>query len=584
MKKIWSVMLTVVLLFVQMGVIGLASEPLEIDSDGYYLISDAEDLYAFRDMVNSGKYTINAKLTADIVLNENVLDENGNLNEGEYTQWHPIGDRNEFTDPTGSDGGRGNDNNTFQGAFDGQNYTIYGLYYYFTGNVYNDAGIGLFGTIDGATVKNVVVRDSYFQTSYSSAFICGYSLKGTIENCDVYATIVGEYESAGICGLAKSGYTDIRECNFYGKVTGTHRIGGICGSFGVGNISFCNNYGVISGNSNVAGIAGSAGNYDQTTLIKGCGNYGEINANSGKSYNYTGGISGYATNTCVIDCLNVGNVHSVSTDSYVKAGGIIGYGYGEIRNCFSYGNITCEFKDSSSLVGAISGSSLKNSIYDTIIVNNYYLAGVADVGVAQYGRSSEYEVIDSVVGVAEEITETQAKNGTVLNALNNEREGGPWTQNTKKEAYPYPVKQTEYIFSVDETTTVDHEYGIIYTHRQGLTDLFEIIGYNEDTNGEYVSVICAPSFMNTQRLQLYGTGSYAYVYVDGPRKMRYRVVLYGDVTDDSFVNALDATDVERMANGYGELIEYEFLAADIDCDNAVTLSDYQSVLNVGLSS
>ena len=66
--------------------------------------------------------------------------------------------------------------------------------------------------------------------------------------------------------------------------------------------------------------------------------------------------------------------------------------------------------------------------------------------------------------------------------------------------------------------------------------------------------------------------------------MRYRVVLYGDVTDDSFVNALDATDVERMANGYGELIEYEFLAADIDCDNAVTLSDYQSVLNVGLSS
>ncbi len=584
MKKIWAVILAVVLLIVQMSVVVCAAETLEIDSDGYYLINDAEDLYAFRDLVNSGKYTVNAKLTADIVLNEGVLDENGDLNEGTFTQWHPIGDRNDYMDPTGSEGGRANDNNTFQGVFDGQNYTIYGLYYYVTGNNYDDTGIGLFGTLDGGTVKNVIIKDSYFETCYTSAFICGYSLKGTIDNCDVYATIIGEYESAGICGIAKKGNTDIKECDFYGIVNGTHRVGGICGSFGVGSIKYCNNYGSITGSSNVAGISGSAGNYDQLTLIKGCGNYGEINANSGKSYNYTGGICGSANDVFFEDCINVGNIYSVSTDSFIEVGGIVGYGDGGIKNCFSYGSIEYEFKDDRSVIGAISGYSLKNATYDTIIVNNYYLAGVADVGVAQYGTSYSFEVIDSVVGVAEEITETQAKNGTVLNLLNNEREGGPWEQNTRKDAYPYPIKRIEYIFPIDETTTIDHEYGIIYTYRQGLTDVLEVIGYNEDTNGDYVTVISAPSFMNDQKLQLYGTASFAYVYVNGPRTMRYRLVVYGDINDDSYVNVLDAFDVERTANDYRELIEYEFLAADINKDGNITVEDYQSVVNIGLSS
>ncbi len=584
MRKIIGVFLVLVMLITQMSVIGFASETLEVDSDGYYLINDAEDLYAFRDLVNSGEYDVNAKLTADIVLNEGVLDENGDLNEGTFTQWHPIGDRNEYMDPTGSEGGRANDNNTFQGVFDGQNHTIYGLYYYVTGNDRDDTGIGLFGTLDGGTVKNVIIKDSYFETAYSSAFICGYSLKGIIDNCDVYATIIGEYESAGICGIAKKGYTDINECNFYGKVTGTSRVGGICGSFGIGSIKYCNNYGSITGSNSVAGIAGGAGNYDQSTPIKGCGNYGEINANSGSSYNYTGGICGFANDVFFEDCINVGNIHSVSTDSFIEVGGIVGYGDGGIKNCFSYGSIEYEFKDDRSVIGAISGNSLKNATYDTIIVNNYYLAGVADVGVAQYGTSYSFEVIDSVVGVAEEITETQAKNGTVLNLLNNEREGGPWEQNTRKDAYPYPVKRTEYIFPIDETTTIDHEYGIIYTYRQGLTDVLEVIGYNEDTNGDYVTVMSAPSFMNDQKLQLFGTASYAYVYVNGPRTMRYRLVVYGDINDDSYVNVLDAFDVERTANGYRELVEYEFLAADTNDDGSITVEDYQSVVNIGLAS
>lgn len=587
MRKIIGVFLVLVLLITQMGVIGFASETLEVDSDGYYLINDAEDLYVFRDLVNSGEYDVNAKLTADIVLNEGVLDENGDLNEGTFTQWHPIGDRNEYMDPTGSEGGRANDNNTFQGIFDGQNHTIYGLYYYVTGNDRDDTGIGLFGTLDGGTVKNVIIKDSYFETCYTSAFICAYSENGTIENCDVYATIVGKYESIGICSSAEVGFTTISECNFYGKINATVKIAGICGIMYGGKIEYCNNYGDIFASGIAAGIVVSLGNNSVSeALIKGCVNYGNVESLGGPSYTNVAGVCSLVENATVEDCLNVGTVKGVSDESYVNVGGICVRSYGnvEINNCFSYGMLSSSSPDERSITGAITAGAKKTATMDTYLSNNYYLAGVADVGVAQYGTSYSFEVIDSVVGVAEEITETQAKNGTVLNLLNNEREGGPWEQNTRKDAYPYPVKRTEYIFPIDETTTIDHEYGIIYTYRQGLTDVLEVIGYNEDTNGDYVTVMSAPSFMNDQKLQLFGTASYAYVYVNGPRTMRYRLVVYGDINDDSYVNVLDAFDVERTANGYRELVEYEFLAADTNDDGSITVEDYQSVVNIGLAS
>lgn len=587
MKRFIGVFLALVLLFTQMSVIGFASETLELDSDGYYLISDAEDLYAFRDLVNSGEYDVNAKLTADIILNENVLDENGDLNEGTFTQWHPIGDRNEYTSVAGS-GGRAYDNNTFQGVFDGQNYTIYGLYYYVTGNDRDDTGIGLFGTLDGGTVKNVIIKDSYFETCYKSAFICGYSINGTIDNCDVYGNITGKYRTAGILGVSEQySYTTITECNFYGTINATVTIGGICGNMWSGKIEYCNNYGNISATGVAAGIVASFGDESEPkSLVKNCANFGNIASIGGKSYTSAGGVCGVVENTTVEDCLNIGTVTVVSDESYANVGGICvrSYGYVEINNCLSYGVISSTAPDERSITGAVIAAAMKNSTKDTYLTNNYYLAGVADVGVAQYGTSYSFEVIDSVVGVAEEITETQAKNGTVLNLLNNEREGGPWEQNTRKDAYPYPVKRTEYIFPIDETTTIDHEYGIIYTYRQGLTDVLEVIGYNEDTNGDYVTVMSAPSFMNDQKLQLFGTASYAYVYVNGPRTMRYRLVVYGDINDDSYVNVLDAFDVERTANGYRELVEYEFLAADTNDDGSITVEDYQSVVNIGLAS
>ena len=64
---------------------------LSQDGDGYYLIGNAAELYGFAGLVNNGNKTANAKLTADIVVNENVLDANGEANTGDFVQWAPIG-------------------------------------------------------------------------------------------------------------------------------------------------------------------------------------------------------------------------------------------------------------------------------------------------------------------------------------------------------------------------------------------------------------------------------------------------------------------------------------------------------------
>ncbi len=589
MRKISAILLILVLFVTQLNITCLSVEVLELDTDGFYLINNADDLYAFAKLVNSGKYDINAKLTADIVLNENVLDENGDLNEGTFKQWHPIGDKNAYMDYTGSDGGRKNDNNTFQGVFDGQNYTIYGLYYYLTGNNYDDTGIGLFGTLDSGTVKNLTIRDSYFETCYTSAFICGYSMNGTIINCDVYGTVVGKYESAGICGLAESGgYTTISNCNFYGKINATVKVGGICGRMWAGRIENCSNYGKISATGVVGGIVGTIGDDAQEkSVLKCCSNYADVASTAGSSYTSAGGIVGGTENTKIEDCLNVGNISAVSTGSYTYVGGICASGLGddEFINCLSYGKISSESPDERSRKGAIIGTALKNSSSDTYFSNNYYYSSIADVGVAQYGTSYTYEVLDSVDGMVESVSASQLKNGTVLEALNNSREDGPWGQEINKEPYPYLTENpVEYIFSIDKTTVIDYKNKVIYTERQGITDIFEIIDSYEKVGKDAITVIPAPSFMNQQQLKLYGTESYIYVYVNGPRTQLYRLVVYGDVDADSVVDVIDASDVERTVNGHKELEEQRFLAADCNSDGSITAEDFQSVVNIGMST
>ncbi|MCF0185709.1 MAG: hypothetical protein HUJ98_04370 [Bacteroidaceae bacterium] len=179
-----------------------SGHPATLDSDGYYEIADAGHLYWFAESVNSGETTINGKLTADIVVNQNVLYDEGNLNgDGAGLRvWTPILD--------------------YEGNFDGKGHTISGLYF----NDDSKDKAGLFGNIyQNCTIKNVGVIDSYFYAGWHVGGLVGYNSHGTITNCYNTSTIA-----------AMSDYDRIKRC-----------AGGICGLTVAGNISNCYSTGLI---------------------------------------------------------------------------------------------------------------------------------------------------------------------------------------------------------------------------------------------------------------------------------------------------------------------------------------------------
>ena len=175
--------------------------PLQAGEDGFYLISTADELRLFASMVNGGQTSINAKLTADIELNNTTGWENWG-NTPPANSWTPIG-------------------SYFTGTFDGQGHTISGLYV--NNSDYSSYYAGLFGCLEnGGTVENVGVTKSYIQSSVYAGYtggIVGLMNGGTIRNC--YCTGIVRcqgYGGGGIVGMSYDNST-IENCYFAGRIS-----------------------------------------------------------------------------------------------------------------------------------------------------------------------------------------------------------------------------------------------------------------------------------------------------------------------------------------------------------------------------
>lgn len=137
----------------------------------------------------SYKYVnVNVVLTADIVVNKNVL------NDGELTKdvdglrnWTPI--------------------QQYDGTFDGARHTISGIYC--VSDTIEEAGI-FQNTIDNAIVENIGVLDSYYclKKGYNVGGIVGYNC-GIIRNCYNEGMVSSLYNNdnylGGICGMNGGG-------------------------------------------------------------------------------------------------------------------------------------------------------------------------------------------------------------------------------------------------------------------------------------------------------------------------------------------------------------------------------------------
>ena len=177
---------------------------------------------------------------------------------------------------------------TFKGTFDGQGHIISGLYF----NDTNKDHVGLFGTLVGATVKNVSVVNSYFGAKWKMGAIAGeITGTSTVSNCYTNAIIcanTGDNDGyiGGIIGANSAANTVIEKCWFDGTITVTSsntnkgtRVGGILGSNDTGTnqatVSDCLVSGDITALTQVAGIVGVS-NSTAGTKITNCLMLGNI--------------------------------------------------------------------------------------------------------------------------------------------------------------------------------------------------------------------------------------------------------------------------------------------------------------------
>lgn len=240
-------------------------------SDSPYIIDSAEKLAALGTAVNGGetfegKYF---KLTSSIELSG---------------EWTAIGN--------GTRSGKTYTGNSFKGIFDGEGNDISGLS--ISSTTGDDTAIGLFGVVDGGTVKNVNLTD----------------VNINVANSDLAGAAIG---------MMLNGAT-ADNITVSGAIVGNDGVGGIVGRLVIdGTISNCtNNAGVTSSYGGIGGIAGKVYYEDATNTatfasVTKCTNKGIITAPM-----YVGGIVGLARAN-VTDCINEGAVVGGT-----QTGGIIG--------------------------------------------------------------------------------------------------------------------------------------------------------------------------------------------------------------------------------------------------------------------
>ncbi|MBO7196563.1 MAG: hypothetical protein J6V80_04460 [Clostridia bacterium] len=215
----------------------------DTDGDDYYEISTADELFAFAAAVNGGNESIGAELTSNVDVNPGyVFNNDGSVTyngvavtEG-WRTWIPIAYNN---------------GSYFRGNFNGNYYTVSGLYTHtITDTDHPNVSTSFFGAVrDAVVIENVGVDNSYFRCDVTegksghscnaSGLVCYATAQygiPTIRNCWSMATVYA-YSNAGGILESISRYVSmevgakIDNCFFGGYIAGRNN------NYGLGNTS-----------------------------------------------------------------------------------------------------------------------------------------------------------------------------------------------------------------------------------------------------------------------------------------------------------------------------------------------------------
>lgn len=273
-------------------------EGIHQDAEGYYLITNAKQLAAFRDMVNNATVengAINARQTADIDMTA-VCHPADRSSKTPKLSWEPIG------------------NGNWWGTYDGQGHSLTNLYY-------NDADNhgGLFGQIGSpyeifrslntrimnlSVSGNVTVTANTTEGAQGAAILCAVNYGGTIENCQTSGHVVSQATNTG--GLV--GYTqgELSSCRNTAAVEGTEAVGGLVGHLDANlssvGVEYSANTASVKGTHAAGGLVGMAeglsniySSYNNAAVTTGAASLPTVQPIVGLAPN------GYTTEDCYYD-------------------------------------------------------------------------------------------------------------------------------------------------------------------------------------------------------------------------------------------------------------------------------------------
>ena len=307
-----------------------------INGKSYYSISTPNHLAWFAATVNGGKNTINAVLSANIVMGADETKTCG-------TNWTPIGSSSK----------------PFNGIFEGNGKVIYGL-------KASGSNVGLFGYIGSSgSVKNLRLNVGSVTSSEYAGAVAAHNY-GTIYNVGNNSVKVTSTVSSGTAYL------------YAGGITGENK----------GEIRYCFNKASISAKASVTsnnlsmlyGYAGGIAAVNEK-LIWNSANYAwvgaQMTANDGMAASYAGGISG--TNDGEIKHVsNHGEV--VGQASARSTGSTTDYGYAYAGGLVGMSNNGAKLWD------ALSTSKVKGSVS-----GDYYVGGAVAVNSGTVGDCVIYD-------------------------------------------------------------------------------------------------------------------------------------------------------------------------------------------------
>lgn len=402
---------------------GTSSEPKYNADTKTYTVTNGKELAWVSDVTNgviiSGTNFPNDKTFKDYTIelaNDIYLNDTSNVSNWSTSapknSWKPIG----------------TEQNKFDGFFNGNNFSIHGIYY----NSSNIDNVGLFGYLNSnSTLESVGIKNSYiYSEGEYVGSIAGYS-NGEILKCSNFSEIKGGDCVGGIVGCSGR-YSQVTDCLNNGNVSGNDNVGGIVGYI-VGKynsvysrIDNCYNIGSISAANNVGGVVGQSSTY---VSVSKCYNLGTI-----KGKNNIGGIVGRIANGTFSYCYSNSSISG--TGNYVAgiAGILVGQSsdLAELDYCYSnysplykegsyYLTKSVSYKSSSSMksLSNLSGFSSSDWGIDSSINNGY-----------PYLKSLEDTYKTYKVTVIEDVNDSAAINRSFSNI-----DGMLFSNNTSGDAY-----------------------------------------------------------------------------------------------------------------------------------------------------